>query len=294
MSADYFLSEQEREQFRAQGYLGPYTLLEPEQMRILWSQVLRRSLQSTETSIYPENKHQFDRHLDIPVLRKLVARPQIVQRLQGVLGDDVLCWRSSWFPKNPGDEGTDWHQTEVFAEFEGSAKLVPVEEHDNPFELTAWVAVTDATRENGCVQFIPGTHRQPWRYDDLKQLNFRPDEINKLTKDGIKRGFYGYDASARKLDPHWRPDESQAVYMELKAGQFFFFTSRCIHASLPNTSRDQLRLGLAIRYCSGDVRVYPDRDHWTFGGARFPLDRYRSMLVAGEDRYHHNKLWTES
>lgn len=44
---------------------------------------------------------------------------------------------------------TDWHQD----------RAVTLEEADRTRMVTAWVAVTDATVENGCLQVIPGSHR---------------------------------------------------------------------------------------------------------------------------------------
>ena len=139
------------------------------------------------------------------------------------------------------------------------------------------------------MKVMPGTHTT-WYFDEHRNIEFKPDNINqKLTK-GKKSGFYGYDYDKLKLDPNWEPDESKAVHLEMKPGQFFLFTSRCMHASEPNTSKSSNRFGWSTRFVTTDVKVYPDCDSFQHFGEEFSLERYSTVLVAGEDRYKHNKV----
>ena len=62
-----------------------------------------------------DNPVNYDRHLDIPGLSRLITEPAIVRRMQALIGPDILCWRTEFFPKNPGDTGTGWHQVETYA-----------------------------------------------------------------------------------------------------------------------------------------------------------------------------------
>ena len=50
-----------------------------------------------------------------------------------------------------------------------------------------------------------------------------------------KRGFFGYDYRELQIDPNWKPNEEDAVSMEMKAGQFIIFWSTLMHASHPHT-----------------------------------------------------------
>ncbi|NEP54570.1 MAG: chlorinating enzyme [Moorea sp. SIO3C2] len=284
----YYLSVEEKQFFQENGYIGPFTLFPPEEMLELWYGI-KMDLLDKETAPFPNNKMNYDRHLDIKALNDIISHPKVVDRVSSILGPNVLCWRTEWFPKYPGDEGTDWHQAESFVEFEGESKLVPTESHDGPWELTAWVTFSEATRKNGCMKVMPGTHTT-WYFDEQRNIKFEPDNINqKLTK-GQKSGFYGYDYDKLKLDPNWEPDESQAVHLEMEPGQFFLFTSRCMHGSEPNTSESSIRYGWSTRFVSTDVRVYPDWDSFEHFGEKFMLDRYSTVLVAGEDTYKHNKV----
>jgi chlorinating enzyme len=108
--------------------------------------------------------------------------------------------------------------------------------------------------------------------------------------DGQKSGFYGYDYDKLKLDPNWKPDEERAVHMEVKPGQFFLFTSRCMHGSNPNSTKDSVRFGWATRFVPTHVKVYDGQDSFHHFGEELPLARYSTVLVAGEDRYKHNRV----
>jgi len=281
------LTEQQVREFGRDGYLGPFTLCSPEEMRAIWGRA-RPQLYNIKNACYPDSTMNYDRHLDIEELNQLVTRSEIVEKMQSLLGETVFCWRSEWFPKNPGDEGTDWHQVESFVEFEGGAKLIPQEEHAGSWEMSAWLAMEDADMENGCMRIIPQTHRT-WFYDEKKNIPYEPDRINRKLIESRKSGFYGYDYESLKRDPNWTPDESKAIDLEMKAGQFVIFTSRVLHGSYPNRS-ERKRMGWAIRYVAGDVHVYPGMDSFTHFGETFPLDRHRCVLVAGEDRYGINRV----
>ncbi|HXZ03049.1 MAG TPA: chlorinating enzyme [Stellaceae bacterium] len=289
MQENYYLSEEELKFFYENGYIGPFTLYEPEEMNRLWEEV-RMDLLDTSTGPFPNSRLNYDRHLDLYSLNRAISDPKIVHRMVSILGPDVLNWRTEWFPKYPGDEGTDWHQAQSFVEFEGTEKLEPTaEEPGRPWELTAWVAMSEATRQNGCLKVMPKSHRT-WYFNEKRNIIFEPESYVKQKEDGKAYGFYGYDYDKLKLDPDWEPDESRAVHMEVKPGQFFMFTSRCMHGSNPNVTKDSIRFGWATRFVPTHVKVYSGQKEFRHFGEVMPLDRYSTVLVAGEDRYHHNRV----
>ncbi len=275
----------EKASFDEHGYIGPYAIMDADETAALWK-TARVQLLNKKNAVYGANLMNYDRHLDIKILSDIVSHPNIVRRVQNILGPNILCWRTEWFPKYPGDEGTAWHQAESFVAFEGGSKLVPTEPHPGSWELTVWFAFTDATRDMGCLKVIPKTHRT-WFFDEHKNIPYDPRGAGQ----GTGAGFYGYDFDQLKIDPGWKPDESEALHFEMKAGEAFMFTSRCLHASEPNTTKDKTRMGLAIRYVPTDVKVYANHDEqFTHFGEVFKLDKYAAMLVGGEDTYGHNKL----
>ncbi len=271
--------------FDENGYIGPFSVYPPELVASMWKKV-RVQLLDKKNAIYGNNKMNYDRHLDLKILSDVVSHPEIVQRVQRILGPNVLCWRTEWFPKYPGDEATTWHQAESFVAFEGESKLIPTQAHEGSWEVTVWFAFTDATREMGCLKIIPRTHRT-WYFDERRNVPYDPT----TTMKGTGAGFYGYDFEKLKIDPDWKPDESKALHFEMQAGQAIMFTSRVLHGSEPNITKDQFRMGFAIRYVPTDVMVYSKHSgQYTHFGEVFSLERYSAMLVAGEDTFSHNKI----
>lgn len=114
--------------------------------------------------------------------------------------------------------------------------------------------------------------------------------INGRTKEGLPRGFFGYDYRQLQVDPDWKPDESQAFPVVMTRGPCLIFWSTLMHASLPNVTRKDYRMGFAARYVPSSVRIYPDTDHVEEYGGRIPLTRYSAVLVSGDDRHGLNRI----
>lgn len=279
--------EADRNTFAQRGYIGPFTLWEPQEMTAWWK-VQRKAL------LDPANDHvkafdnpvNYDRHLDIPGLSKLITEPEIVRRMQALIGPDVMCWRTEFFPKNPGDSGTGWHQVETYAIGETSTGMLEATEHSPgaPMELTCWVAFTEATRQNGCMKLIPGSHRQ-WRYDEHAPMIW-----NSKARDN---SFFGYNYDDIKIDKSWDPDTEDVDHVEMRPGQFIIFTARCIHGSNPNISNRQ-RMGFAIRVVPTHVRVYGGMTEFDEFGHHFDLSKHGCVLLSGRDEFGHNRMRHEN
>lgn len=119
---------------------------------------------------------------------------------------------------------TEWHQD----------RAVTLEEADRTRMVTCWLAVTDATVQNGCLQVIPGSHRgQMMPHCPNPQLGI-PDEY--IAKD-------------------------IALPVPIKAGGAILFHPLTIHGSLPNTTAN-VRWSFDLRYnVTGDPTgrpMFPD------------------------------------
>lgn len=298
----FSLTESELASFKENGFIFPVTLYEPEELDDIWRKARTALLDRTHAA-YPAdsiakikgvtNIANYDRHLDNDFLAEHICKPEIVDRVVSILGPDVLCWRTEFFPKQPGDEGTDWHQADTFANASGTPQILwPT--GDGSFvrggTVTVWTALTDTTVRTACLQFIPGTHNH-MNYDESKPMDYRPELMNEVAKDGVRRGFYGYDYRQLQIDPNFSPDESEAVPIELKRGQCVIFLSTLMHASFPNDgTAKEARLGFASRYVPTRVRVYPDTELVEEYGGSVPLDKYGAVLVAGRNDYDFNTV----
>ena len=82
------------------------------------------------------------------VLRRLCAQPPLAGIARDLLGADVrLYWDQAVYKQPHSAEPVLWHQDNGYTFVEPQSYL------------TCWIAITDATLENGCVTVMPGAHR---------------------------------------------------------------------------------------------------------------------------------------
>ncbi|MDJ0749075.1 MAG: phytanoyl-CoA dioxygenase family protein [Woeseiaceae bacterium] len=110
-----------------------------------------------------------------------------------------------------------------------------------------WFALEDATRENGCMQFIPGAHKMA-----LKKRNYRrPD--GRLVTETLD-------------DTPWPEDRKIAA--EVGAGTLVVFDGRAPHLSAPNRS-SKSRHAYTLHVIDGACR-YPE-ENWLQRSPDLPL-----------------------
>ena len=180
-------------------------------------------------------------HLLFTWADELVHHPEIVEAVADVIGPDILCWTTNFFIKEPSSAGfVSWHQDSTYWGLE-PADVV-----------TAWVAFTDATPQNGYMQYIPGTHT----IDQLPHLDT----------------FHRDNLLSRGQEIAVEVDRSKAVGIGLQAGEMSIHHIKLVHGSAANRTHDR-RIGMSIRYIPTYVRQTKVRDS--------------AMLVRGVDKYHH-------
>lgn len=282
------LTDKEVEFFQENGFVGPFDLYPAEEAPLKWDQA---KIEMVLSQNKPHNSTiiNYDRHLDCNTLSEHVSRPEIVNKLRSLIGDDILCWKSNIFKKEPGEAGTGWHQVETFVVGETTTAATPSliyteEAAKITQELTVWTAFSPADKEHGCLRYIPGSHKK-WYYDESKPLSYNVESKS--------HDFFGYDYAELKLDQDWDPEQETIFDMEMKPGQFVIFLAKCIHGSLPNTS-DSTRLGFASRYVAPSVKVYENVDSLTEFGDTINLDYHGCVLVSGEDRYGYNRIYEQN
>jgi non-haem Fe2+, alpha-ketoglutarate-dependent halogenase len=293
----YALTKEQVEKFRRDGFIGPLDLYDSDEIKALYANKLRAEMFDRSRAVYDLDHTSrlagYDRHLDSDFFSQHIIRREIVDKLEQILGPDIICWRSEMFPKYPGDEGTDWHQADNFGHASGSAQIQWPNGSEFGGAVTVWTAITDVTEETAALRFIPGTQEEMF-YDESKEMRYTPENEHKLEKGGMKRGFFGYDYRNLQKDPDWVPDESSAVSMIMKAGQFVIFWSTTMHSSFPNSSRNKTRLGFTARYLPTSVKVYPNTNTLDEYGTVLSLEKFGCVLVSGEDRFGHNRMLKQS
>jgi non-heme Fe2+,alpha-ketoglutarate-dependent halogenase len=300
-SKTFFFTKEELTDFQEKGVAGPFTLFEPEEMNEHWKRV-RIELFDRSKCVYPDapagsGVYDYDRHLDNSFLAEVICRPEITHRMAGILGPDILCWRSEFFVKYPGDEATDWHQADNFGGANGIPHITWPNGKDFNGTLTAWVAFTDATTETACMRFIPGTQRD-LHYDEALGMHYEPEKSNRRWIAGELRGFFGYDWRQLKTDKNWEPDESKSFSMPVRAGQFIIFWSTTMHASHRHSGKSkEMRLAFAPRYVPTSCMLYENMKETNrvdeFGGS-FSLDKYGSVVVSGRNDHSYHRISTHT
>lgn len=263
------MSPAEVKQFYEQGFLGPFTLCSPEEMAQIRDELWREIQQPSKTYGFVTGR---DRHLDCAQLWKLLQRPEWTERIASLLGPNLLLWRSQLFLKVPGSAETTWHQASTYLSEEGYKATLHPQDRDELFQLTTWVAFDDVDLENGCMQFLKGTHRKV----HVMRIGGKDAE--------------GFAKAKVKLELDITKD--MIVDMPMKAGQFIIFSERCIHGSPPNTSKDRRRWGMAFRTIMPTVKVYDDdtMHHVVYLDEQFSLDNWGAVVLRGEDTHHLNKV----
>ncbi len=185
------------------------------------------------------------------VMEQAARTPGAIDALTRVIGPNVKLVQSMLFIKSEGKPGQAWHQDEYF---------IPTRDRS----LRAiWIALDDATIENGCLWVIPGSHRSGVLYPDREHGDDRFD---------CTQESYGFSY-----------DESDAVPLEVPAGAAVLFDGYLLHSSQPNTGRHGMRRALVNHYMSAESLLpwsLPGPDEW-MGKA----DHRDVLLVAGEDPY---------
>ncbi len=180
-----------------------------------------------------------------------MSHPSLVNILQTVIGPNVKCMQSMLFIKSAGKPGQAWHQDEDY---------IPTRDRS----LTGcWLAMDDATIENGCLWVIPGSHKP----GVLWPMKFHNDRR--------------FDCSWESYDYPYT--DEQALPVEVRAGSVVVFNGYLLHRSLPNTATAGFRRALVTHYMSAESLLpwlWPEKP--TGMGLH---DHRDVVLVCGKDPY---------
>ncbi|MEI9997740.1 MAG: phytanoyl-CoA dioxygenase family protein [Verrucomicrobiota bacterium] len=184
-------------------------------------------------------------------MRRYVAHPAYRDVLTRVIGPNVKCMQSMLFIKASGKPGQAWHQDEFF---------IPTRDGS----LTGgWLALDDATVENGCLWILPGSHRRRVIYPQQS------------TQDDAR-----FDCTGEAF--HFPYRDEDAVPVEVKAGSIVFFNGYLLHRSLPNYATAGYRRVLVNHYMSAESLLpwKSPREGETMG----TVDVRDILMIAGETR----------
>ena len=232
------LSHAAVEAYKRDGFYSPIRVMPAEEAR-RYRAALEKHEAKTGKPLQGNWRHKM--HLLFTWADELVHHPKVLDAVEDVIGPDILCWTTNFFIKEKRSPGfVSWHQDSTYWGLEPDDVV------------TAWVAFTDVTPENGYMQVIPGSHK----VDQLPHVDtFHKDNL-------LSRG----------QEISVEVDRSKAIGLAMSAGEMSLHHIKLVHGSDANRSSDR-RIGLSIRYIPTYVRQTKVRDS--------------AMLVRGTDRYRH-------
>jgi ectoine hydroxylase-related dioxygenase (phytanoyl-CoA dioxygenase family) len=242
------LSSAQVEGYARDGFVSPVPALTREQAAHYREKLaaFERAVGGPLTSDATDARYRSRTHVLLAWVHGLVRHPAILDAVEQLIGPDILVYTSTWFIKEPESPAiAAWHQDATYFGL-------------RPYEhVTAWLALTDATAENGCMEFLPGSYRRG-------QLPHRA---------GVVAASVNRAGQAVTIDV----DDAPAVHAPLRAGEFSLHHTLCLHRSQPNRSAGR-RIGLAVSYVPTRVQHL---------GVKHKTP---AMLVRGTDTFGHFAL----
>jgi non-heme Fe2+,alpha-ketoglutarate-dependent halogenase len=216
-------------QWRHDGFLSPFPLLDGQELETCRQGVARyETWLGSPINAHPDMKWRSMPYLLLPWAASLARDPRILDRVEELLGPDILIFTSTFFIKEPHSPTiAAWHQDSTYYGLE------PKE------EVTVWIALTEASEAAGCMHALSFRGRP-------RQLS----HVSRVVEHSVNR------AGQVITEPL---DDSAPVAMPLKPGWFSMHHGLCPHRSGPNTASHR-RIGLGLNYIptharpSGSVR----------------------------------------
>lgn len=211
-----------RDQFDTQGYFILASFFSPAEIHEVATSIdsfagehERRLKDAGTEGISRPGEIAFTAHLaarDAGIFAFCASR-KMVQLTTELIGPDVrLYWDQSVYKQPETPREFPWHQDN------GYTPVEPAQYY------TCWLALTDATLENGCIHVLPGSHKR-----------------GPITHTDSALGRVGYDG----------PDPG--IPVPLRSGSMVVFSSLLLHRSGPNLS-GETRKAYIMQYIPGHAR----------------------------------------
>ncbi len=231
--------------FRYNGFLYPIPALSPDEITTCLAGLERLESELGSAVADADIKWRSHAYAHSPWFNDLIRHPRILDAVEDVIGPDILVWTSTFFIKEPNSKTfAAWHQDGAFFGLEPNE------------QVCAWVALTDASREAGCMEMLSGKGAPRLYHHAAMGI-----------KNSINRAGQTIVESFDKRNP---------TAMALAAGEFSLHHEFAVHRSAPNHAPHR-RIGIGLNYLPPHVRV------------NSPV-RLKAMLVRGEDRHGNFEL----
>ena len=207
------LTPEQIEQFNTEGYVTPVRIMDAAE-----AGTLRAKLEATEAArggkLAPTERSKA--HMLFKWLDDLIRDPRVLDPIEQLIGPNILCWNTLfWIKEAQSPSFVSWHQDTKYWGL--SSERV----------ITAWLALSPASLDAGCMRVMPRTH-----VGDVLPHDDQYHQDNLLTRgQQITEGV----------------DDAEAIYMPLQVGEMSLHNYRLAHASGPNNTDDR-RIGVSMHF----------------------------------------------
>jgi ectoine hydroxylase-related dioxygenase (phytanoyl-CoA dioxygenase family) len=231
----YRLSDEQVAFYRENGYLAGIRLLNDEQV-----EVLREELSGLMDPSHPGHHLFYEYHTNespdpssvlfhalgawriTTGFHDLLWNPAFLMPAYQLLGGPVRFWHDQLFCKPPRHGGVvAWHQ-----DYSYWTRTEPMA------HLSCWIGLDDSTRENGCLHYVPGSHR--WNLLPITGLAGNMNAIKSVLTEEQKEQF-------------------KPIAIELNKGEASFHHPLMVHGSYGNET-EKPRRGAVINVFLDGVR----------------------------------------
>ena len=205
------LTSDQLNQYKEEGFIAPIDVLSSDE-----ALKIRKEIENIETN-WPKELEGIGRnyvHMISPVFDNVCHNTKILDAVESIIGKNILICGTTLFIKNPNQKG--------FVSFHQDAKYIGLEPHN---WVTAWIAITDANEENGCMKMWSGSHKKR-----IQKHSQKFNENNLLTR--------GQTIENVPIE------ETTSVI--LKAGQMSLHHPTIVHGSGLNKTEDR-RIGFVVQ-----------------------------------------------
>lgn len=228
--------------YQRDGFLAPVPVLTANEVRRFRAELEAFEAVTGKPLDFPERSKSY---LLFDWADAIVHHPAVLDAVEDLIGPDILVYHTTMNIKEAHNEAyIPWHQDDDYFHL------------DPPEHVTAWVALSEASEEAGCMRMIPES-----RAEGLVPHAEKPE------KDHLIR-------LGKAIHDRFNADDGVAV--PLKTGEMSLHNTHTIHSSGANHSDDR-RIGYAVSYIPAHVRPQTE-------------PRTSVLLVRGEDRHGHFEL----
>ena len=217
------LSADEVARYRYDGYLYPLAALSAPEVAEGLAGLARYERWLGKPVTEADRRWRSAGYVLLPWLDALVRHPRILDAVESVIGPDILVYTATFFIKEANSPVfAAWHQDATYFGL-------------SPYQhVTAWVALTDASREAGCMEVV-SSRGAP------RQFAHAALALTHSINGGGQAIVEPFETSGSEM-------------MALPAGSFSLHHTLCRHRSAPNHAGHR-RIGIGISYIPADVRL---------------------------------------